>query len=186
MASWFPFLESIYFDLSGCRDRDFKLYSYVFNHLVSKNGKTLKCVCVLAPPLPDDETFPIIDSLPELKHWITHRTSVKGIENIIKACPKIGHLRFSSQFSQWHLLPKGMEYLGTSHDKIMGLDNILKSDSVTSLETLERVLITPGIFLMPFTFTYLKRLEVVIEEDTNGSLYNLSCILHNCPVLEIL
>ena len=186
MASWFTFLESIYFNLCGCRDRDFDLYSHVFKLLVSKNAKTLKCVSVLAPTFPGNESFPIINSLPELKHWIAGKTSVKGIDNIIKACPKLEYLKFSSQFNEWHLLPKGMKYLGTSYDKIMGLDNILKSDIVTSLETLERVLMTPVLSSIPFTFASLKLLEVVIEEDTNGCLYNLSRILRNCPVLEIL
>ena len=186
MASWFPFLEYMYFDLCGCRDRHFDLYSHVFRLLVSKNAKTLKCVCVLAPTHSDNEAFPIIDTLPELEHWITHRISIKGMDNIIKACLKLEHLRFTSEFSEWHLLPKGMKYLGTPHDKVMGLDNILKSEFVSSLETLERVLITPAIFWMPLTFACLKRLEVVIEYATNRSLYNLSRILHNCPVLKIL
>ena len=79
-----------------------------------------------------------------------------------------------------------MKYLGTSYSEIMGLDNILKSDIVASLETLEGVLITPTLSSTPFQFAFRKRLEVKIEEDTNGSLHNLSRILHNCPTVEIL
>ena len=183
IASWFPFLESIYFDL--CGDEDFDRYSPVFKLLLSTNAKTLKCVSVPKHQLADEETFPMVESLPELKHLIAEETSVKGIHNIIKACPEIEHLRCWSDFNQWHLLPKGIKYLGTPYGKIMGLHNILKSDIVKSLETLEGVLMTPALSSIPFTFACLKRLDVVIEEDTNGCLYNLSRILRNCPVLEI-
>ena len=185
MVSWFPFLESICFDLRT--DRDFNRYSRLFKLLLSTNAKTLKCVSVLTPSFPDQEPYPMVDSLPELKHWITYKISVKGIENIIKVCPKMQRLRCWSNFSEWHLLPKGMKHLATAplQGPIMGLDNILKSDFVPSLETLEGVLMTTVLSSIPFTFASLKRLEVVIEEDANGCLYNLSRILRNCPVLEI-
>ena len=184
IASWFSSLHSIYFDLSG--DRNIDQHSHIFKLLLSTNAKTLKCVTIRRFQLEDEEPFSMVDSLPELKHWIAGDISVTGMDNIIKACPKIEHLRCCSEFGEWHLLPKDMKYLGTSYGEIMGLHNILKSDFVSSLETLERVLMTPVLSSMPFTFASLKRLEVVIEEDTNGCLYNLSRILINCPVLDTL
>ena len=106
-------VKYVYMDLitengNNCFFRD---YRPMLQLLIDCCGQSLECLCIPGHSDYQDETFPLTESLPSLKHMILGNTTSQVTKNILSACPNLEYLESSTTFTDWQMLPKRFKKL---------------------------------------------------------------------------
>ena len=159
-------------------------YSHILRLLMNTCGKLLECLCIPRYRELEGDTFLMNHSLPSLKHLLLRKTSDKVTRNILNACPNLEHLRSSTTFTDWKVLPKGFKILEAYSDYLEGLIGLLSSPAVETLEVVDGMTVTSEICYKPYRLTRLKELSTCIEFETSKCLLHLARIVSYAPVLN--
>ena len=159
-------------------------YIYFLELLINTCGKSLECLCIPTHREPEDDTFLTNASLPNLKHLLLRRTSDKVTRNILNACPNLEHLRCSTTFTDWKVLPKGLKKLERCYHFLEGLMGLLSSPAIETLEMIDGMIMTSEICYKPYLLTSLKEFTACIEFETSKCLVHLARIVTYAPVLN--
>ena len=79
----------------------FAKYKSILQLVIDYCGQSLECLCIPHYYDEDDETFPLTDLLPRLKHMVLTRTTSQVTKNILTACPSLEYLRSDTSFTEW-------------------------------------------------------------------------------------
>ena len=161
----------------------FSVYKPILQLLIDSCGQLIECLRIPGHSDYDDETFPLTDSLPSLKHMLLTHTTSQVTKNILTACQNLEYLRLSTPFTGWQMLPKGLKTLHNYSEDFDGIFNLLCSPAVQSLEFLSRFVMTSEINYRPYHLSCLKRFEVTIDFDVTRCLIHLARIISFAPVL---
>ena len=178
-------VKFVYFDATT----PYSIYKAILQLLMDSCGQSLECLCIPRYNGFYDQTFPLIDSLPRLKHMILGYTTSQVTKNILFACPNLECLQSKTSFTEWQMLPKGFKKLqnhfnyfdGETFD---GINNLLCSPAVQSLEVVHPILMTSEICYQSYHLSCLKTFKVIIEFDVTKCLTHLARILSFAPVLR--
>ena len=165
-------------------DALFTDYKPMLQLLMDSCGQSLECLCIPDHDDNEDETFPLTDSLPSLKHMVLTQTTSQVTKNILTACRNLEYLRLSTSFTEWQILPKGFKNLQTDVDDFDGIIGLLCSPAVQSLEVVNTILMTNEICYQPYHLSCLKSFDVNIDFDVANCLRHLARILSVAPVLS--
>ena len=179
-------LKYVYIDVKTDVEIDalFTDYKPILHLLMDSCGQSLECLCIPDHDDDEDETFPLTDSLPRLKHMVLTQTTSQVTKNILTACPNLEYLRLSTSFTAWQILPKGFKKLQTDFEDFDGIISLLSSPAVESLEVVNTILMTNEIFYRPYHLSCLKEFDVNIDFDVTNCLRHLARILSFSPVLR--
>ena len=169
-----------YFDKSN--KPMFPFYKPLLQLVIDSYRQSLECLVIPGHGHDQDETFPLTDSLPRLKHLLIGHTTSQVTKNILSACPNLEYLDSSTPFTEWQMLPKGFKTL-CNYDQ-SGINNVLCSPAVESLEIVRRFVMTSEICYQSYHLSCLKNFEVIIDFDVANCLRNLARILSFAPVLR--
>ena len=183
--SLFQAVKYVYVDVtnddgSNCLFQD---YRPMLQLLMDSCRQSLECLCIPGHNDNEDQTFPLTDSLPSLKHMILGHTTSRVTRNILSACPNIQCLRSGTSFTNWEMLPKGFKKLEIYSENSDGMNNLLSSPAVESLEAVKNFVMTGEINYQPYHFSCLKEFYVNIDLDMTNCLTDLARILSVAPVL---
>ena len=165
-------------------DTLFENYKAMLQLLIDCCGQSLECLCIPEHREPDDETFPLTDSLPSLKHMLLGDTTSQVTKNILTACPNLEYLRSRTSFTEWQMLPKGFKKLRSNSEDLNGINNLLCSPAVQSLEVVSSIKMTSEICYQSYHLSCLKEFYVTIDFDVTNCLIHLARILSFAPVLR--
>ena len=129
-------------------------------------------------------TFPLTDSLPRLKHMILGHITPQVTKNILSACPNLQYLRSINSFTEWQILPKGFKQLLIDFEDLDGMNNLLCSPAVQSLEVVYIFVMSSEICYQSYDLPCLKKFDVTINSDVTNCLIHLARILSFAPVLS--
>ena len=184
-------IKCVYIDVYTDRRGSYYFSNYkpILQLVMDYCGQSLECLYMPGHKDNEDETFPLTDSLPRLKHMVLSRTTSQVTKNILTTCPNLEYLRSNTSFTEWQMLPKGFKkleygcnYLG---GRIFdGIDNLLSSPAVKSLEVVKLILMTSEINYQPYHLSCLKSFEVTTGFDVTNCLTHLARILSFAPVLR--
>ena len=162
----------------------FSVYKPILQLLIDFCGQSIECLCI-PRHLDLDETFPLTDSLPRLKHMLLGEISSQVTKNILSACSNLEYLRLDTSFTEWQMLPKGFKKL-ESHKfgNLNGIFNLLSSPAVESLEFVIWFLMTSEICSQPYHLSCLKSFGVTVDFDVTRCLTHLARILSLAPFLR--
>ena len=161
----------------------FREYKAILQSVIDYCGQSLECLCIPGHSDYESEIFPVTDSLPSLKHMLLGRITPQVTKNILSACPNLQYLRLSTSFTEWQNLPKGFKKLQNHYGDLHGINNLLCSPAVQSLEFVSRLAMTSQVNYQSYFLPCLKILEVIIEFDVTNCLRHLVRILSFAPVL---
>ena len=164
-------------------DAIFTDYKPILQLLIESCGQSLECLCIPDHDDDEDETFPLTDSLPNLKHLVLAQTTSQVTKNILTACRNLEYLRLSTSFTGWQILPKGFKKLETNFEDLEGIISLLSSPAVESLEVINTILMASEIYYQPYHLSCLKSFDVTIDFDVTNCLSHLARILSFAPVL---
>ena len=179
-------VKFVYIDVTTDDDSGhlFSNYKPIFQLLKNYCGQSLECLCIPGHKDEEDETFPLMDSLPHLKHMLLTHTTSQVTKNILSACPNLEYLRSSTSFTEWQMLPKGFKKLQYHYSEdLNGMNNLLCSPAVQSLEFVSTFVMTSEICYQSYHLSCLETFEVNIEFDVTRCLTHLARILRFAPVL---
>ena len=179
-------VKFVYIDVKfGGKDGPlFSVYKPILQLLIDSCGQSLECLRIPRHNDEEDETFPLTDSLPSLKHMIIGYATSQVTKNILTACPNLEYLRSITSFTEWQMLPKGFKKLYNYFEDFDGIFNLLSSPAVQSLEVISNIVMTSEICYQPYHFSSLKKFEVTINFDITRCLRHLARILSFAPVLR--
>ena len=183
-------VKYVYMDVTTHDERgiSFSIYKPILQLLMDSCGQSLEYLCIPNHKDYEDETFPLTDFLPRLKHMLLNHTSSQVTKNILSACPNLEYLRSSTDFTEWQMLPKGFKRLQNYFDNYFenfgGINNLLCSPAVESLAVVETILMTSEICYQSYHLSCLKRFEVTIDFEVRRCLTRLARILSFAPVLS--
>ena len=152
--------------------------------LIDSYGQSLKCLCIPEHSEYRDDTFPLTDCLPRLKHMLLCHTTSQVTKNILSACPNLEHLRSETSFTDWQSLPKGLKQLDNIFENFTGIYNLLGSPAAQSLEIVRGFIMTSEINYQSYRLSCLKIFYVTINKDVTNCLSHLARILSFAPVLQ--
>ena len=161
----------------------FQDYGPILQLVIDSCGQSLECLCIPGHNDYEDETFPLTDSLPSLKHMILTHTTSQVARNILTACPNLEYLCLSTSFTGWQMLPKGLKKLQSYSENSDGILNLLSSPAVESLEVVKSFVMTSEINYQSYHLSCLKEFEITIDFDVTNCLLHLARILSFAPVL---
>ena len=170
------------FDDDG--NRLFSAYKPILQLLIDSYGQLIECLRIRGHDDEDDETFPLTDFLPRLKHLLLTHTTSQVTKNILTACPNLEYLCSSTSFTEWQMLPKGFKKLESHSKDLNGMNNLLCSPAVESLEVVKRFVMTSEICYQSYHLSRLKEFYVTIDFDVTSCLTHLARILSFAPVLR--
>ena len=176
----YVYLDIITFDERGNIIRNNKP---ILQLLIDSYGQSLECLCIPDYDDKDDETFPLTDSLPRLKHIILTDTTSQVTKNILSACPNLEYLQTDTSFTEWQMLPKRLKILQNEWKHLNGMNNLLCSPAVQSLEVVRNFVMTNEIHSQSYHLSSLKQFYVTIDFDVTNCLTHLARILSFAPVL---
>ena len=165
----------------------FRNYEAILQLLIDSYGQSLECLCIPKHFELYDETFPLTDSLPSLRHMIIGFATSQVTKNILSACPNLEDLRLRTSFTEWQTLPKGFKKLQKhtyTWDTFNGINNLLSSPAVESLEFVTGFVMTSEICYKSYHLSSLKKFDVTILLDVTKCLTHLARILSFAPVLR--
>ena len=179
-------VKFVYIDVTTDDDSGhlFSNYKPIFQLLKNYCGQSLECLCIPGHKDEEDETFPLMDSLPHLKHMLLTHTTSQVTKNILSACPNLEYLRSSTSFTEWQMLPKGFKKLYSNSKDLNGINNLLSSPAVQSLELVRKFVMTSEICYQSYDLSCLKIFEVSIHSFVTNCLTHLARILSFAPVLS--
>ena len=176
----------MYIDVSfwGYGIYSFSDYKALLQLLIDSYGQSLECLCIPEHAGYHDNIFPLTDSLTSLKHMLLDCTTPQVTKNILTACPNLECLRSRTSFIEWQMLPKGFKKLQNFFEDFKGLNNLLCSPAVTSLEVVNSIKMTSEISYQSYRLSCLQIFEVTIDYSMTSCLTHLARILSFAPVLS--
>ena len=162
----------------------FSIYTALLQLFMNFCGQSLECLCSPGHNNFQDETFPLTGSLPHLKHMILGHITPQVTKNILSACPNLEYLKSINSFTGWQMLPKGFKKLLIDFQDLDGINNLLCSPAVQSLEVVNSIKMTNEICYQPYHLSSLKRFRVTIDFEVTNCLTHLARILSFAPVLR--
>ena len=147
-------------------------------------GQSLECLCIPGYKDEENKTFPLMDSLPHLKHMLLIHTTSQNTKNILSTCSNLEYLRSSTDFTDWQMLPKGFKKLQSYSRYFYGINNLLFSPAAQSLEFIRKFVMTSEICYQSYDLSCLKIFEVSIHSFMTNCLTHLARILSFAPVLS--
>ena len=183
--SLFQAVKCVYVDVTNDDGSNslFQDYRPILQLLMDSCGQSLECLCIPGHNDYEDQTFPLTDSLPSLKHMLLSHTTSQVAKNILTACRNLEYLRLGTSFTGWQILPKGFKKLQSYSENSDGIFNLLSSPAVQSLEVVRNFVMTGEINYQPYYLSCLKEFEVTIDFDVTNCLTHLARILSFAPVL---
>ena len=166
------------------RGTSFSIYMAMLQLFINFCGQSLECLCIPGHNNFEDETFPLTDSLPRVKHMILGHITPQVTKNILSACPNLQYLRSINSFTGWQMLPKGFKKLLIDFEDLDGINNLLCSPAVQSLEVVSSIKMTSEICYQSYHLSRLKHFYVTIDFDVTNCLIHLARILSFAPVLR--
>ena len=159
-------------------------YKSILQLLFDSCGQSLECLCIPNHKDYEDETFPLTDSLPSLKHLLLGHTTSQVTKNILSVCPNLEYLKSSTSFTEWQMLPKGFKKLQSYSGYFHGINNLFSPATMQSLEVVDTILVTSEICYQSYPLSCLKRFHVTIDFPVTSCLTHLAWILSFAPVLR--
>ena len=179
-------IKCVYIDVTTDDDGNslFPIYKSHLQLLMDYCGQALECLSMPGHKDNEDETFPLTDSLPHLKHMLLGYTTSQVTKNILTACPNLEYLRLNTSFTEWQMLPKGFKNLYSDSEDLNGMNNLLCSPAVQTLEVVNPIVMTSEICYQSYHLSCLKRFGVTIDLNVTNCLTHLARILSFAPVLR--
>ena len=186
-----PHLKVVFIDVSSSEDDESdgskKFLLSLVKLVVSRQHTTLECLW-----MPDfdhwfqeDYNFPDTDSMPRLVHIAFYNTTEENMRNLLDMSPRLESLRCASAPIDWTKIPVGFKRLESADGSFKGLDKLLSSRAVESIEMINYIRVIPEIYRGPYYFKNLKEIRVSIKDGANDCLLHLGRIIRFSPVEKV-